>query len=48
MPSFHKKQENDMARKMKSGIGRRGLLKGAAGVAGAVVGSGAVTGFPVI
>ena len=37
-----------MARKMKSGIGRRGLLKGAAGVAGAVVGSGAVTGFPVI
>ncbi len=32
----------------KSGPSRRGLLKGAAAVAGAAVGSGAVTGFPTI
>ena len=37
-----------MARNSKDGVGRRKLLKGAAGLAGAAIGSGAVTGFPVI
>jgi putative spermidine/putrescine transport system substrate-binding protein len=37
-----------MARKHNSGFGRRTVLKGAAGLAGAAIGSGAVTGFPVI
>jgi len=37
-----------MARKSNGGIGRRRMLKGAAGIAGAAVGSGAVTGFLVI
>ena len=37
-----------MARKSMGGIGRRRMLKGAAGIAGAAVGSGAITGFPVI
>src|SRR5260370_27695838 len=32
----------------KEGIGRRRMLKGAAGIAGAALGSGAVTGFPTI
>jgi putative spermidine/putrescine transport system substrate-binding protein len=32
----------------KTGISRRGLLKGAAAVAGTAIGSGAVTGFPTI
>src|SRR5580658_1299421 len=32
----------------KTSIDRRGLLKGAAAVAGAAVGSGAITGFPTI
>ncbi len=36
-----------MARKLKDGIGRRRLLKGAAGIAGAALGSG-VVGAPVI
>src|ERR1051325_1251915 len=35
-----------MARKRN--IGRRSVLKGAAGLAGAALGSGAITGFPVI
>ena len=37
-----------MARKSGNGVGRRRLLKGAAGVAGAALGSGTITGFPVI
>ncbi|MFI5000773.1 MAG: PotD/PotF family extracellular solute-binding protein [Reyranellales bacterium] len=37
-----------MARKLNGGVGRRRMLKGAAGLAGAGLGSGAVTGFPVI
>jgi len=37
-----------MARNMKGGVGRRRMLKGAAGIAGAALGSGAVTGFPTI
>ena len=41
-----------MARKStggtKFGVGRRRMLKGAAGAAGAALGSGAITGFPVI
>src|SRR5437868_15242717 len=41
-----------MARKFKGGpravIARRRMLKGAAGIAGAALGSGAVTGFPTI
>ena len=32
----------------KNGISRRALLKGSAAVAGAAVGSGAITGFPTI
>ena len=37
-----------MARNIKGGVGRRRMLRGAAGIAGAALGSGAVTGFPVI
>jgi len=37
-----------MTRKSNGGIGRRRMLRGAAGIAGAAIGSGAVTGFPVI
>jgi len=37
-----------MARKLNGGVGRRRMLKGAAGIAGAALGSGAVTGFPTI
>ena len=37
-----------MARKFKGGFGRRKVLKGAAGLAGAALGSGAVTGFPTL
>src|SRR5258708_39185296 len=41
-----------MARNIKGGpsegIARRRMLKGAAGIAGAALGSGAVTGFPTI
>lgn len=37
-----------MVRKIEGGVGRRRMLKGAAGIAGAAIGSGAVTGFPVI
>lgn len=37
-----------MTRRSNSGVGRRKMLKGAAGVAGATLGSGAITGFPVI
>ncbi len=37
-----------MTKKNSSGVGRRKLLKGAAGVAGVAIGSGAVTGFPMI
>jgi putative spermidine/putrescine transport system substrate-binding protein len=37
-----------MVRKSEGGVGRRRMLKGAAGIAGAAIGSGAVTGFPVI
>ncbi|HZX87979.1 MAG TPA: twin-arginine translocation signal domain-containing protein, partial [Reyranella sp.] len=40
------KEERQMARNRK--FGRRSVLKGAAGAAGAAVGSGAVTGFPMI
>src|SRR5260370_3188162 len=32
----------------REGIGRRRMLKGAAGIAGAALGSGAVSGFPTI
>ena len=32
----------------KEGIARRRMLKGAAGIAGAALGSGAITGFPTI
>ena len=32
-----------MARNLKGGVGRRRMLKGAAGIAGAALGSGAVT-----
>jgi putative spermidine/putrescine transport system substrate-binding protein len=34
--------------KMKKGVNRRTLLKGAAGVAGLAAGSGAITGFPYV
>src|SRR5499426_674448 len=37
-----------MARKLDRGVGRRKVLKGVAGVAGAALGTGAITGFPVI
>src|SRR6476620_6792825 len=37
-----------MARKYKGGFGRRKVLKGAAGLAGAALGGGAITGFPTI
>src|SRR5881628_597720 len=37
-----------MARKFGNGVGRRRMLKGAAGAAGAALGSGAITGFPTI
>ena len=37
-----------MTGKIKNGVGRRRVLKGAAGIAGAALGSGAVTGFPTI
>src|SRR5215217_2406422 len=37
-----------MARKFGNGVGRRRVLKGAGGVAGAALGSGAITGFPTI
>ena len=37
-----------MARNIKGGFGRRKMLKGAAGIAGAALGSGAVTGFPTL
>src|SRR5262249_3281046 len=42
------KEEQEMARKFKGGVGRRKVLKGAAGLAGAALGSGAVTGFPMV
>ena len=32
----------------KAGISRRNILKGAAGLAGAAAGSGAITGFPYV
>ena len=34
--------------KLNGGVGRRRMLKGAAGIAGAALGSGAITGFPTI
>jgi putative spermidine/putrescine transport system substrate-binding protein len=37
-----------MSGKIEGGVGRRRMLKGAAGLAGAAIGSGVVTGFPVI
>src|SRR5258708_38938175 len=37
-----------MARKLNGGVGRRRMLKGAAGIAGAALGSGAITGFPTL
>src|SRR6478736_1160253 len=37
-----------MARKIGNGVGRRRVLKGAAGAAGAALGSGVITGFPMI
>src|SRR5919109_1278186 len=42
------KEEDKMARKLDRGMGRRNVLKSAAGIAGAALGSGAITGFPVI
>src|SRR5215468_6449896 len=37
-----------MSRKLNGGFGRRKVLKGAAGMAGAALGSGAISGFPTV
>src|SRR5919205_400101 len=42
-------EELEMTRKLNGrGVGRRKVLKGAAGAAGALLGSGAIGGFPTI
>src|SRR5260221_12699127 len=47
-PAPSQRRRDRMGRKIEGGVGRRRMLKGAAGLAGAAIGSGAVTGFPVI